>query len=66
MPRIRERKAQHYLMLLSIAHNPGAEDPDVLFNDIKSKAGLPERDYMEAEIDRSGLEALKNQLSGKP
>lgn len=66
MPRIRERKAQHYLMLLSIAHNPNAEDPEKLYNDIKSKAGLSEHDYIEAEMDRAGLEALKNQLSGNP
>ena len=53
------------MMLLSIAHNPNAEEPEALFNDLRIRSGLPEREYMEAETDKAGLEALKNQLSGK-
>lgn len=72
---IEERKAQHYLMLTSIAQNPHTQDPLKLFDALEGKMLThgkrppPERehDYIEnTELDKNAFAALKGAMRGNP
>lgn len=54
-----------YLMQLTIARAAMADNISELVDDLKQTAKLPERDYLESEMDKNGLEALKSQLVPK-
>lgn len=51
-------------MLLSIAHNPTTKEPKALYKELMQNI-REEADYVQDEkLDKAGMEALKNKLSG--
>lgn len=61
----RQRRANRYITLLSIAHNPYAERPSDLFDEFTKEAYPNDQGYIAVEKpDYDGLDNLKGLLSG--
>ena len=56
-----ERKRSEYAMQLAISHNPHSQKPEELWDNLRPDG----REYLDAELDREGMEALKRQLGLK-
>ncbi len=59
---ILERHRANYFMLLAISHNPHVEEPQPLWNQLRPTS----LDYLDNDLDREGMNDLKQVLSGSP
>lgn len=61
LPALRKRRLESWRIQLAIAHNPYSENPEAL-----AKSFEPPDDsyYLDAQLDRDGMERLKNVMRG--
>jgi len=60
---IRLRKINDSLLAIAIASNPHTEEPKKLIEDLMEQQRFMQGEDPNPEIDRAGLDSLKNQLS---
>lgn len=65
---MRKRKGVDRLLQVTIARSAMAnnEEAKELYDSIKEDAGILSSEYLEAKMDKTGLEALKQTLSVNP